>query len=223
MSVELSFRDVSYPGFFEGFSCEISAGSSALIVTSREAESSLLTRIITGLSLPSHGSVLFGSQEVSKLEPDQLYELRKQIGIVPSNGGLVSNLKVWENITLPLLYHSGGVSVEEEETALTYLARLGYSGNVMALPAHLSPHDKLSIALVRALLPRPRIIVYSNCFDGALFSHLKICTGLTAEFHATRDDRISLYLSSSADVAADLNVDTIIHVHEPIEPDSRNA
>lgn len=223
MSVELSFRDVSYPGFFEGFSCEISAGSSALIVTSREAESSLLPRLMTGLSLPSHGSVLFGTQEVSKLEPDQLYELRQQIGIVPSNGGLVSNLKAWENITLPLIYHSGRVSAEEEETAHTYLARLGYSGNVMALPAHLSLHEKRIIALVRAWLPRPRIIVYSNCFDGASSPQLKILAGLTAEFHASRDDSISLYLSATADIAVELAVDRIIHVHEPVVAESRNA
>jgi len=223
MSVELSFRDVSCPDFFEGFSCEISAGSSVLIVTSREAESSMLARLITGLSVPSHGSVMLGDQEVFRLEPDQLYELRQQIGVVPSNGGLVSNLKVWENLTLPLIYHAGSVSAEEEEAALTYLERLGYSGNVMALPAHLSPYEKRNIALVRAWLARPRIIVYSNCFDGASSSQRKIFAGLTAEFHATRDDRISLYLSSSADVAADLAVDTVIHVHEPAETDSRTA
>src|SRR5512133_3203001 len=125
MTVELSFRDVSYPGFFEGFSCDVQAGRSTLIVTSREAESSMLTRLITGLSLPSHGSVVLGNQELSGLEPDQLYELRQQIGIVPSNGGLISKLKGGENIALPLIYHSGRVSAEEEEElALGYLTRL---------------------------------------------------------------------------------------------------
>jgi phospholipid/cholesterol/gamma-HCH transport system ATP-binding protein len=223
MSVELSFRDVSYPGFFEGFSCDIQAGCSALIVTSREAESSVLTRLITGLSDPSHGSVLIANQELATLEPEQLYQLRQQIGIVPSNGGLVSNLKVWENITLPLMYHFGGVTPEEEQTAHTYLTTLGYSGNVMALPAHLSLHEKRIIALIRALMIRPRVIVYSNCFEGASSLDLKIFSRLTAEFHATRDDRISLYLASSAAVAADLSVDTIIHVHEPAETVSRNA
>ncbi len=223
MPDELSFRDVSYPGFFEGFSCEIKAGSSALIVTSREAESSILTRLVTGLSSPSHGSVLFGNQDVSKLESDQLYDLRQQIGIVPSNGGLVSNLKVWENITLPIIYHSGGVTAEEEQTALSYLTTLGYSGNIMALPAHLSLHEKRNIALVRAFLSRPRIIIYSNCFEDRLSTYFKLFARLTAEFHATRNDRISLFLSSSVDVAAGLGVDTIIHVHEPDKTVSRNV
>src|SRR5512133_1688401 len=223
MTVELSFRDVSYPGFFEGFSCDVQAGSSTLIVTSREAESSMLTRLITGLSLPSHGSVVLGNQELSGLEPDQLYELRQQIVIVPSNGGLISNLKAWENITLPLIYHSGRVSAEEEELALGYLTRLDYAGNIMALPAHLSLHEKRITAFVRALLTRPRLIIYSNCFDGEQPSHLKMFADLATEVHASDDNRTSLYLSSSADLAADLSVDTIIHVHEPAESDSRNA
>ena len=121
------------------------------------------------------------------------------------------------------MYHSGGVTPEEEQTAHMYLATLGYSGNVMALPAHLSLHEKRIVALVRALLPRPRVMVYSNCFEGASSLDINIFSRLTTEFHATRDDRISLYLASSVAVAADLAVDTIIHVHEPAETVSRNA
>ena len=223
MSVELSFRDVSYPGFFERFSCDIQAGCSALIVTARDVESSLLTRLITGRSYPSHGSVLLHGQEVGTLAPEQLHQLRQQIGIVPSTGGLVSNLKVWENITLPLLYHRGEVTVEDEQTALTYLMTLGYAGNAMALPAHLSLYEKRIISLVRTWLTRPRIVVYSNCFEDVSSPARELFSRLTAEFHATRADRISLYLASSAEVAADLSVDTIIYVHEPAESVSRNA
>lgn len=221
MSDELSFRDVSYPGFFEGFSCEIPAGCSALIVTSREAESSMLTKLITGLSTPSRGAVMVDSQEIARLEAEQLHDFRQQIGIVPSNGGLISNLKVWENITLPLLYHSGGVTPEDEQTGLAYLETLGYSGNVMALPGHLSLHDKRKIALVRALLSKPRIMLYCSCFEEVSSQQLKTLSLLTTEFHAARADRISLYLSCSADMATHLKVDRIIHLHEPAETVAR--
>jgi phospholipid/cholesterol/gamma-HCH transport system ATP-binding protein len=215
MSAELTFRDVSYPGFFDGFSCEIQAGCSALIVTARETESTLLTRLITGLSYPSQGSVLVDNREVAKLAADQLYQFRRDTGIVPSNGGLISNLKVWENITLPLLYHSGTVTTEEEELALAHLATLGYSGNVMALPAHLSQNEKRIIATVRAIINRPRIIIYSNCFEGVPSDQMATFSRLTAEFHTASKDRISLYLASSADMATCLTVDRIIHLHEP--------
>jgi phospholipid/cholesterol/gamma-HCH transport system ATP-binding protein len=219
----LSFRDVSYPGFFEGFSCEIPAGSTTLIVTARETECTLLTRLITGLSYPSQGSVLLNGQEVARLSKDQLGLLRQQIGVVPSNGGLVSNLKVWENITLPLLYHAGVVTPEDEQSASDHLQILGYTGDLMALPAHLSLPDKRLIALVRTILPRPRIIIYSSCFEGVPSSQLAQFSRLTTEFHADRTDRISLYLASSADVAADFKIDRIVYMHEPAETASRKA
>lgn len=222
MSDELTFRDVSYPNFFEGFSFELPSGSSTLIVTSREAESALLSRLITGLSLPSHGCVLVDEQEITTFTPEQLYDLRQQIGIVPSHGGLISNLKVWENITLPLMYHAGEVTPEDEQTAQTYLATLGYSGNVMVLPAHLSLHEKRIIALVRAFLTRPRMIVYCNCFDGLPSTQHSLFSRMATEFHTTRDDRISLYLASSADMAVELCVDRVIHVHETTDAASRN-
>jgi len=223
MTDVLSFRDVSYPGFFEGFSCDIQAGSSALIVTTREAEATLLTRLITGLSYPSQGSVLCDNHEVSRLAPDKLGDLRQQISVVPSNGGLISNLKVWENITLPLLYHAGRVTPEDEETVVAYLATLGYSGNLMALPALLSLAEKRIIALVRAWSTQPRIIIYSSCFEGVPSSQLGLFLRLTAEFHATRADRISLYLAGSADVAADLKIDSVIYLHENADTVSRTA
>jgi len=223
MSAALSFRDVSYPGFFEGFSCEIDSGCSALIVTAGDAESGLLTRLITGKSYPSHGSVLVDNREVTGLTKDELQTLRKQTGIVPSHGGLISNLKVWENITLPLIYHNGAVSHDDEQTALAHLATLGYAGKLMALPAHLSPHDKRIIALVRALMTAPRIIMYCNCFENLPAAQLPTVSRLTAGFHTTREDRISLYLASSAALAAELAVDRIISVHENAKIFSRNA
>jgi phospholipid/cholesterol/gamma-HCH transport system ATP-binding protein len=213
MSFNLSFREVSYPGFFEHFSCEIPSGSSALIVTARDLESTVLTRLITGLSHPSHGSVLSGDLDLETLGTGQLHQLRQQIAIVPGNGGLISNLKVWENMTLPVLYHMGMVTEEEEKSALDYLTTLGYSGSLMALPAHLSVHEKLCIALVRAFLTRPRVIVYSNCLDGLTSEQSDLFVRLTKDFHAACEDRISLYLTSTADIADELAVDRVMTIH----------
>jgi len=222
MSPILSFRDVSLPGYFEGFSCDIEAGCSALVVTSREDESTALTRLITGLSRPERGSVLVDGQDVAGLETAQLYHLRRQIGVVPSNGGLISNLKLWENITLPLMYHSGGVTAEDEKRALDYLAGMGYSGRIMALPAHLTHDERRLAALVRTFLCQPRIVLYSNCIEGTSSATRKAFFRVTQEFHAAVQNRTSLYLTSSANLAADLPVDMIVRMNESVETVSRD-
>lgn len=222
MSHIVSFRDVSYLKFFEGFSCDIDAGSSVLIVTTREDESTALTRLITGLSRPEHGSVLVNGQDVAGLEQSELYHLRQEVGVVPSNGGLVSNLKYWENITLPLMYHAGRVTAEDEQSASDYLARLGYAGNLMALPAHLTLYERRVAALVRVFLRQPRLVLYSNCIEGASPVSRNAIIQITKEFHSAVKDRTSLYLTSSPALAADLPVDMIIRLNDSVGTVTRN-
>lgn len=222
MSAELTFRDVGYPVFFDHFSCEIQAGSSALIVTSGEAESNIFTRLFSALSTPSAGSISINSQDLATLDSEQIYDLRHRIGIVPAHGGLISNLKVWENITLPTVYHRGAVSPEEEAAASAYLEQLGYRGNLMALPAHLSLQEKRSVALVRTWLTQPDIVVYNHCYEDLPAQELATFSRLASEFHTTCSDRISLYLTSSADLAAKLKVDRILHLHKPAQAITRD-
>ena len=221
MSLAISFRDVSYLNYISDLSCDIEAGSSVLIVTSREDESTALTRLITGLSSPDQGSILIDDQDVRGLDQAGLYSLRQQIGVVPSNGGLVSNLKLWENITLPLMYHSGNVSPEEEKNALGYLEQLGYSGNIMAMPAHLTHSERRVAAMVRVFLRQPRIVLYSNCIEGAASAVREVFFQVTGKFHSELADRITLYLTSSPDQTADLPVDMIIRLNDSAETFSR--
>jgi phospholipid/cholesterol/gamma-HCH transport system ATP-binding protein len=222
MHSSVSFRDVSHLNFLQDFSCDIEAGSSVLIVTSREDESTALTRLITGMSRPERGSVLVNGQDLAGLSQPDLYSLRHQIGVVPANGGLVSNLKFWENITLPLLYHSGRVTTDDEKNALDYLDRLGYSGNIMALPAHSTLHEKRVAALVRTFLLQPQIVLYSNCIEGASSASRRSFLQAAQEFHSATRDRTSLYLTSSPGLSADLSVDLIVRIHESVKTVSRD-
>jgi phospholipid/cholesterol/gamma-HCH transport system ATP-binding protein len=214
MPLIISFKVVSYLDIFEGFSCDIEAGCSVLIVTSREDESTALTRLITGLVSPTRGSLLVDGRNIAGLEKDDLSALRQQIGVVPSNGGLVSNLKLWENITLPLLYHSGEIRPEDEKDARDHLARLGYSGSIMALPAHLTLHEKRVTALVRILMSQPRIVLYSNCVEGAPSASREAFLQAAHDFHVADNNRTSLYLTSSPNLASELPVDMIVRLNE---------
>ena len=160
MPAAISFRDVSAAKSIDSLSFEIEAGCSAVIVTSAKNEGALLLRLITGITHPENGSVNVLGLPLDGMTSSQIYQIRQQIGIVPSNGGLISNLKVLENITLPLLYNTGEISAETEEHIINRLKKLGYSGNIMAMPALLSSYEKRLAAFIRACLlytsPSPR-------------------------------------------------------------------
>lgn len=218
MAAEIIFREVAAGDQFEGLTFEVEEGRSAMVVTSGEVEGTILLRLITGLSRPSRGSVHIFGQSLEELTAPQLCQMRQQIGVVPANGGMISNLKLWENITLPLHYTMGHIPVETEDYVINYLNKLGSSGNLMALPAHLSLHEKRVAAFIRATLCSPRIMVYDHCFEDTSVGARTSFTSAISEFHAASPERISLYLVSSADMVRNLPVDVVIYVHNSDVP-----
>ena len=217
MNLAVSFNEVSVTGFFEDFSFEVEVGSSVLIETSGEEESTVLLRLITGISLPSRGRINVSGQSLMELTTSQLCHARQQIGVIPSRGGLISNLKLWENITLPLLYTSGHITQESEDQAISLLSKLGYTGNIMELPAHLSIYERRIAAFIRATLCQPQIMVYSNCFEDIPTEARKSFFTATAEFHSASVERTSLYFVSSVDTIRELIVDSTVKVHKSPE------
>jgi ABC-type transporter Mla maintaining outer membrane lipid asymmetry ATPase subunit MlaF len=212
MTATLSFRNIRIPGIIDDLSCDIRAGSSALMCTTREETGIEIARLISGLSHPESGSVHVDGRDPATLGQDDLYLLRREVGIVPAGGGLISNLKLWENITLPLLYHTGSVKPDDEQVAVDFLAGLGYSGAIHALPAHLTLYEKRSAAMVRAFLNRPRIIIYCNCFENIPAEARQASIRVTKQFHDAGTGRISLYLGPAPDPVTDLPVDMIIRM-----------
>ncbi|HEX9080575.1 MAG TPA: ATP-binding cassette domain-containing protein [Desulfuromonadaceae bacterium] len=212
----ISFRDV-HAAHFRGLSFEVEGGSSALIITSSGDEGACLLRLITGIIRPGRGSIQVAGQHLGELSPGQIYHLRQRIGVVPANGGMVSNLKLWENITLPLLYTTGHISPEAEEYAIAWLKQLGYTGNIMAMSAHLSLYEKRVAAFLRAALCQPHIMVYDNCFEDMGVAPRKALAAAMRSFHAAAPGRTSLYLVPSPEVAADVQADCVIDVNHSSE------
>lgn len=215
MSATISFSSVSCSGFFEQMNLELEEGATAVLLTSREEESNAVLRLITGMSRPSAGSVRICGQSPGDLPGAQLYQFRRTLGILPAGGGLISNLKMWENIMLPLLFSSGAISPEASEEATRYLNRLNYAGRLMALPAHLSLPEKRVAAFVRAAIQHPPIMVYCNTFDGISDRVRETMIPVMTEFHLASPGRTSLFLTSSPDVARALPVGQTFTIHTP--------
>ena len=91
--------------------------------------------------------------------------------IVPASGRLIANLKVWENIVLPLAYR-GATSIDELEACATALfAELGYPPDRIralagCLPDQISPMERRLAAFVRAMLAEPEVMVLDSVADG---------------------------------------------------------
>jgi len=213
MPVAVMFRDVNYSDMLHDFSCEIEAGWRVLIVTAREEESTALTRLMAGLLMPERGSVVVLDNSTEETTREKLMLTRRRLGIISFNGGLVSNLKMWENLFLPYYYHIGKSKPTDDEFAINYLSRLNCDQKRKSLPAHLSLFEKRAAAFTRAAIMQPDIMVYCNTLD-RISKHERTCLlSVMDEFHEEKTGRTSIYLTSATDPPAQSDFDAVLYIH----------
>lgn len=120
---------------------------------------STLMNILGCLDTPSKGKYILNSTDVSKLEDNQLAEIRnKEIGFVFQTFNLLPRYSALENVALPLIY--AGIGKEErEERAKEVLAQVGLEDRMTHKPNELSGGQRQRVAVARALVNRPSIIL----------------------------------------------------------------
>lgn len=91
--------------------------------------------------------------------------------VVPASGRLLANLKVWDNIILPLAYHGLPKTAELERRAIDLFNAFGYDAArartiAQSMPERLDKFERRLAAFVRALLAEPQILVLDATVDG---------------------------------------------------------
>jgi phospholipid/cholesterol/gamma-HCH transport system ATP-binding protein len=204
----ITLECASLKGFLDCASLAVSKGSVCAVLTETEFEKNLLLRIFTGLTRPDSGRIFLFGKELSSLSSTELNSARKRIGIVLNNGGLVSNLKVWENIMLPLSYHSSS-HYDLDEKMMTILDKIGYDDSVSVLPGPLTAYKKRLAGLARAILMEPDVMIYDSVFNG-LSSDIrgKALETITA-FQQEKEGRVSLFLDMDEGLLNYIRADNI--------------
>jgi len=149
-------------------SFNIGAGETLLLqVASLEAKAAVIDMAL-GEMIPAAGEILLQDMPLQKAKPGS-------IGWIPALGGLISNLKTWENVTLPLWYHGRRQTQTTEELVARWLSELKLDQNewerFMASPAaRLRPVERKLAGLLRGLVLAPQLLV----IDAALFDEVEI-------------------------------------------------
>lgn len=186
----------------------VAAGALAALVTPRQEVNEVLVLLMLGMTAPSAGSVTVLGCEVTAASPEDLYELRRRVAVVHPSGGLVSNLKVWENLILPLEYHSGLAPEEIEERGLAVLRRLRYEGGLMDLPGPLPLYKKRLIGLGRAMLAEPELIIYDGVLNGLGEAEKSLVVETALAYHKEREGRASLFITANPETIRDIAFDS---------------
>ncbi|MDP3112685.1 MAG: ATP-binding cassette domain-containing protein [Thermodesulfovibrionales bacterium] len=187
----------SLKGFLECASFSVSDGNICAVLAETDFEKNLLLRVLTGLTGLDSGKVFIFGREISSITYAELGEVRKKMGVVLNRGGLVSNLKVWENLMLPLAYHASLSYKDMEEKMMDVLNNLGYNDDLNMLPGPLPTYKKKLLGLARAILMEPDLIIYDSVFDGLSSDIRNRVLEAVNAFHEEKKGRVSLFLASS--------------------------
>jgi len=125
-----------------------------------------LLQLIVRQLIPDRGQVLIDGVDVATLSLSELYELRKRFGMLFQNGALLTDMSVFENVAFPLREHTRLGERLIRLVVLTKLHAVGLRGAAELMPAELSGGMARRVALARAMVMDPDILIYDEPFVG---------------------------------------------------------
>ncbi|MGB9698205.1 MAG: ABC transporter ATP-binding protein [Thermodesulfobacteriota bacterium] len=144
---------------FQDLNFQLNQGEAYLLVGPSGSGKSLLLKILSGLFVATQGSIKIAGIDIAKAAPQILQELRVKMGFVFQDAALISNMCLYDNIALPLRYHT---SLSEEEIKIKIAEQMSQlqidrQGDFL-LPAQLSMEMRKRAALARALILEPELL-----------------------------------------------------------------
>jgi len=151
---------------FSGLDLDIAPGTVTAIMGPSGTGKTTLLRLITGQARADRGEVLVDGQDVGRLDRPSLYRLRRRMGMLFQNGALLTDLDVFENVAFPLREHARLPESLVHHLVLTKLHAVGLRGAAGLMPNELSGGMARRVALARAIVMDPEILVYDEPFVG---------------------------------------------------------
>ena len=151
---------------FAGLSLAVRRGSITAVMGPSGTGKTTLLRLIMGQTRPDQGSLKVFGEEVAGLSRERLYALRQRIGLLFQNGALLTDLSVFENVAFPVREHARLPEPVLRELVLMKLQAVGLRGAAELMPAELSGGMARRVALARAIVMDPEVLIYDEPFVG---------------------------------------------------------
>ncbi len=166
----IEIRDLDYwrgaRQIFKNLNLTIQRGQITAIMGPSGTGKTTLLRLITRQLIPDHGVIFIDGVDISTLNLAGLYKLRRRFGMLFQNGALLTDLTVFENVAFPLREHTQLTNRLIRHVVLTKLHAVGLRGAADMIPAQLSGGMARRVALARAMVMDPDILIYDEPFVG---------------------------------------------------------
>jgi len=150
----------------KGVSMRVPRGKVVAIMGASGSGKTTLLRIIGGQLKPSSGTVRFAGEKVQGLDRDSLYRMRRRMSMLFQFGALFTDMTVYENVAFPLREHTGLAESMVRDLVLMKLEAVGMRGAHALRPSELSGGMARRVALARAVVLDPTLVMYDEPFAG---------------------------------------------------------
>ena len=187
-------RDVHYAidsrPIFAGLDIRVRRGLITAVMGPSGTGKTTLLRLITGQLFADSGQVSVFGRDVASLSGSEIYAVRKRTGMLFQNGALLTDINVFENVAFPVREHTDLPESVIRKLVLTKLEAVGLRGAAQLMPAELSGGMARRVALARAIVMDPEVLLYDEPFVGLdpislgvilrLIKHMNQALGITS-------------------------------------------
>jgi len=150
----------------DGIDFDVFPGECLVILGRSGTGKSVTLRQLNGLERPDGGSVVFGGSDLCTLSERQLFPLRKRIGMLFQSGALFDSMDVYDNVAFPLRAHTKLSKDEVAAKVHEVLEVVELPGIEEKMPAALSGGMRKRVALARALVLQPEVLLFDEPTTG---------------------------------------------------------
>ena len=167
--IELSSVTKSFDAnhVLRGVNLTVAPQESLVVIGTSGCGKSVLMKCLNGLITPNQGSIKIDGQEILEQGRTALEELRRRFGMTFQFGALFDSLPIWENVTFRLRHQQALAKSVARDIAAQTITQLGLAASVIdQYPAELSGGMQKRVALARAIVDKPEILLFDEPTSG---------------------------------------------------------
>jgi phospholipid/cholesterol/gamma-HCH transport system ATP-binding protein len=168
--VVVDVRDVHYAvdrrAILSNFNIKVRRGRITAVMGPSGTGKTTLLKLITGQVFADTGQVVVLGRDIGQAKSSEIYALRKRMGMLFQNGALLTDVSVFENVAFPVREHTDLPEPLIRRLVLAKLQSVGLRGAAELMPTELSGGMARRVALARAIVMDPEILIYDEPFVG---------------------------------------------------------
>src|SRR5580692_1289650 len=150
----------------EGISFRLNKGETKAIFGVAGSGKSTILKLTLGLLKPDEGHIYVLGEDVTQMRENDLFDLRRKIGMVFQESALFDSLTVRENVAFRLLEEGNIPEEEVEKRVREALSFVELEGTMDKFPSELSGGMRRRVAIARAIITQPEILLYDSPTGG---------------------------------------------------------